>query len=422
MHTRFQRLLVSLSLTLCLWGTCSYPQGQLHAQGLPLELKEFSEKHNPSLRSKRSAQQALRYQYQAIGMWPATTFEMALFTPEMEYPMGRQRYTLRAMQMIPPFKEFSLQRKDVAALQEMAQADYEMAKRSLWMSLQEYWIQWRSAEFQLRQLDQSLASMQEMQEWMRARNDARVGIEDQYDIDLEILGMQIEREKLLEKRNTLLAHLHQQMGDSIRSVNIPLEPLEPVSWMPDSLPAALAQHPELRMQQTSLQMEKIQEDMERVSGRPMVGLGLQYGRLNPIAAMSEGATMFMPMVQLNVPMSFSKRNAAVQRRRTQQEALEIERLEIQQKLEIRWRQARTEYRQAQRLSSLYQQQRELAYERYQLRLAGYRMGREEFDALLDRLRRYHDAAMKEIMALEEQHMILATLEELLGSTPPSTQE
>jgi len=304
----------------------------------------------------------------------------------------------------------------------MASAEYEMVKRGVWRSLQEYWIQWRTTTYQLEQLDQSLQAMELMQEWMRSRNDAMVGLEDQYTLELELLSMQIEREKLRENLHTLSSNMHQQLGDSARAVRIPLEPLVPLLWMPDSLPAALGRHPELQMQQTTIDMESLQEAMVKVSGRPMIGLGLQYSRLNPMGGMSEGADMIMPMVQLNLPLGFSKRNAAIQMRRTQREALETQRLALRQQLEIRWRQARTEYRQALRLGKLYQQQRELAYERYQLRLSGYRVGKAAFDELLQSLLRYHDAVMKDLMALQEQHLALADLEEFVGSIELSTQE
>jgi outer membrane protein TolC len=422
MNTPFNPSLKTLVLVLYLVGIAVFTQGSLRAQSLPAEIKTFAEQHNPGLQSKRSAQQALRYAYQAVGIWPAPSFEMALYTPEMEYPMGRQRYSMRAMQMLPQFKAFNLQRQDVLAQQQMAEAEYEVAKRSLYRSLQESWIRWRSSAFQLQQLEQSLAAMNEVQDWMRARNDAMASLEDQYDIELEILSMEIERDNLREQVQLHASNLYQEMGDTSRVVIIPIEPLTPITWMPDSLPAALLQHPELQMQGTLLTMETIQAEMLKVSGRPIFGIGVQYSRLNPIGSMMEGADMFMPMVQLNVPISFSKRNAALQSRRTMQDALEIGRDEIRLMLEGQWRQARLEYRQALRLVRLYQQQRELAYERYQLRLASYRVGRAGFEQLLESLRRYHDTAMREIMALEEQHLALNTLETLLGSLEPLTQD
>lgn len=422
MNTRFNPSYKTFALVLYLVGIPVFTQGSLIAQSLPAELKAFAEQHNPGLQSKRSAQQALRYQHQGIGVWPAPSFEMAWFTPEMEYPMGRQRYSVRAMQMLPLFKEFSLQRRDVLALQQMAEAEYEVAKRSLYRSLQESWIRWRSAAYQLEQLEQSLVAMNEIQAWMRARNDAMASLDEQYDIELEILSMEIERDKLREQLQLHAWNLHQELGDTSRVVNIPLEALKPIAWMPDSIPTALFQHPELQMQQTLLSMEIIKEEMVKVSGRPMFGLGVQYSRLNPMGVGMEGTNMFMPMVQLNLPIGFSKRNASLQSRRTTQDALKFDRIALRQLLEAQWRQARVEYRQALRLVTVSQQQRSLAYERYQLRLASYRVGRAGFDQLLESLRRYHDTAMREIMALEEQHLAIATLEALLGSLEPLTQD
>jgi outer membrane protein TolC len=303
----------------------------------------------------------------------------------------------------------------------MAEAEYEVAKRSLYRSLQESWIRWRSSAYQLQQLEQSLTAMNEVQDWMRARNDAMAGLEDQYDIALEILSMEIERDNLREQLQLHASNLYQEMGDTSRVVIIPIEPLTPITWMPDSLPAALLQHPELQMQRTLLTMETIQAEMLKVSGRPMFGLGVQYSRLNPVGAMMEGTNMFMPMLQLNVPISFSKRNASLQSRRTTQEALEIGRVVRRQKLEAQWRQARVAYRQALRLVTVYQQQQTLAFERYQLRMGSYQVGRTGFEQLLESLRRYHDTAMRTIMATEEQHLTIAALEELVGSIEPLTK-
>jgi outer membrane protein TolC len=192
--------------------------------------------------------------------------------------------------------------------------------------------------------------------------------------------------------------------------------------------SVLEDNPMLRMFEAEASAFTKQEEMARLEGRPMIGVGANYMVFSPRAEMGfpggsgsmeympsgMGNNMVMPMVTLTLPIYRKKIRAAQSEARYGREAMELQRENAQNNLIIQLEEVIRDIRDTERKVTLLEDQVELTQQALDLMVTGYASEGTSFEELLSVQRELLDYRIDLLNAVVNQHTAYAMLDMLVA--------
>ncbi|WP_235893394.1 TolC family protein [Litoribacter populi] len=193
--------------------------------------------------------------------------------------------------------------------------------------------------------------------------------------------------------------------------------------------SVLEDNPMLKMFDAEASAFTKKEEMAKLEGRPMIGVGANYMVFSPRAEMGfpggsgameympsgMGNNMVMPMVTLTLPIYRKKFKAAQAEARYGRESMELQKENAQNNLIIQLEEVIRDIRDTERKVTLLEDQVELTQQALDLMVTGYASEGTSFEELLSVQRELLDYRIDLLNAIVNQHTAYAMLDMLVAS-------
>jgi outer membrane protein TolC len=251
--------------------------------------------------------------------------------------------------------------------------------------------------------------------------DSGSGMSDVLRVRIEIKALENTLALLQDSRIPLQAEFNQLLN---RNFN---EPVEVADTLEDTalslerlalLDSITRNNPMLKMLDAEEEAYEAQKRMARLEGRPMFGAGITYMPFGPRT--EDGMTMggddmVMPMFRLTIPIYRKKYKALQKESELMQQAVQQRRENTVNQLSTRWATAMRDLDDAIRRADLYRGQSELAKQTLSLLMTSYSTDGREFEEVLRVQQQLLDYQLRMVTAIVDQHITIATLENLAAT-------
>ncbi|RAI93947.1 TolC family protein [Algoriphagus yeomjeoni] len=244
------------------------------------------------------------------------------------------------------------------------------------------------------------------------------GMTDVLRIRLQINTLDNELDLLNANKIPLQVELNKLMNSPREAQLSNPEPLLPFVMNLEKqaiLDSISANNPMLAMYDAELLALESQKQMAKLDGRPMLGAGVNYMPFQPRIedGMSMGGKdMIMPMVTVTLPIYRKKTTAKIKETELRQEAVQFNKENTLNQLEIEWAKAFRDLEDANRKVRLYEQQLDLANQNLSLLLTAYATSGQDFEEVLRAQQLILDYEFSKIGAITRQYTSLAMLDML----------
>lgn len=391
---------------------------RVKAQSIPVELWETALEQNPKLASYRQKLKTREAMLRSVGAWPSLELEAGVLMRPMELLMGDQRFSFSAMQMIPWYRLFDLERKEISYMRLADQSLLDETALMIRKELSMAWIERVTLEQEMVLMDQSIAFMKQMKDLAETRIKTGGSTSDWLRLDIKLLEMEDNHVAMDDKIEAIDHRIWNIIGDSLRK---PIPVVDSLVYTPFDIPVSspdFRTHPSVLMLQSESDAANVRSTMAAQMTRPMFGVGLQYTPIRPRSSMdikTDGKDMIMPMFKVSIP--FSRANIRANVEVSTSESVTFKR-EIQNRLselEIEWASQLAEIRMARRNILTSKQQELLTRQLLENTKRDYESGMGSIEMLIelqDMLLMYRMNALEATM---RHQMALARLEELQPS-------
>jgi len=244
----------------------------------------------------------------------------------------------------------------------------------------------------------------------------------------DVLSIRIEMKELesnLELLQDNLVPLSTQFNqllnlESTEEINLPAS-VEESDFMLEKmevLEQITQNNPMIAMYDAEIEAYEHQKKMAKLGGRPMIGAGVNYMPFSPRPedGMQMGGTdMFMPMVNLSLPIYRKKTNAKIKEAELLQESARLRQEEVTNQLEVDWAMTIRDLQDANRKVRLYEDQSELANQNLNLLLTSYTTQGQGFIEILRAQQQLLDYQLKKLSAVNSQYSAISKLEMLAAT-------
>ena len=204
--------------------------------------------------------------------------------------------------------------------------------------------------------------------------------------------------------------------------------ITPFLWNDSEIPALIRQNnPMLAMADEEAKAYKAKEEMDRLMGLPMFGIGLQYMLINrlpeePMAMETEatmntmnGRDMLMPMISVTIPLYRNKHKARQLENRFMQQAALSRYDDTANLLTAELARYKHKLSDASRRINLYQRQSELARTACNLSAQSFASGSGSLADAIQAQRRLLDYKLKSAEAVADYNTTIANIKKLISS-------
>lgn len=247
------------------------------------------------------------------------------------------------------------------------------------------------------------------------------GMSDVLRVRIQIKELENTLALLEDSRLPLKAEFNQLLNRNINEEVIIADSLSgsDMSWERQALLDSITQNnPMLKMLAAEEEAYEAQKKMARLEGRPMLGAGVNYMPFSPRTENGMpmgGNDMVMPMVRLTIPIYRKKYNALQKEAELKQLAVQQRRENTVNQLTTQWSTALRDLDDANRRNKLYREQTDLARQTLNLLMTSYATDGRDFEEVLRVQQQLLDYQLKLITAIVDQHITIATLENLAAT-------
>lgn len=387
----------------------------VQSQPLPVALWESALQKNPQLESYRQKLKTREAMMRTVGEWPGLELEAGVLTRPMELLMGDQRFSFTATQMIPRYRLFDLERKEISYMKMADQSTLDEAALMIRKEITMAWIERVTLEQEMVLMDQSIALLKQMKEVVEAKIKTGQSSSDWLRLDIRLLEMEDDHVAMDDKIEAIDYRIWQLIGDSLRN---PIPVVDSLVYTPFDFPISLpdfSTHPSVQTRLSEAQAARVRAEMSSQMARPMLGVGLQYIPLRQRSSMeskTDGKDMVMPMVKMSIPLSKSAIKASSEVSSSESISFEWEANNRISELEIEWTSILSEIRMARRNIVTAKQQELLTRQLFENTKRDYESGMGSIEMLIEMQDMLLMYRMKALEATMQHQMSLARLEEL----------
>ncbi len=387
----------------------------VQSQPLPIALWESALQKNPQLESYRQKLKTREAMMRTVGEWPGLELEAGVLTRPMELLMGDQRFSFTATQMIPRYRLFDLERKEISYMKMADQSTLDEAALMIRKELTMAWIERVTLEHEMLLMDQSIALVKQLKDAVETKIKTGQSSSDWLRLDIRLLEMEDDHVAMDDKIEAIDYRIWQLIGDSLRN---PIPVVDSLVYTPFDFPISppdFSTHPSVQTRLSEAQAARVRADMSSQMARPMLGVGLQYIPLRQRSSMeskTDGKDMVMPMVKMSIPLSKSAIKASSEVSSSESIGFEWEANNRISELEIEWTSILSEIRMARRNIVTAKQQELLTRQLFENTKRDYESGMGSIEMLIEMQDMLLMYRMKALEATMQHQMSLARLEEL----------
>jgi len=477
------------SLALCLLVIGSF---SVNGQELDDYLIEAGE-NNPEVKANFRQYLAALERVPQVGSLPDPELSLGVFLRPMETLMGNQRADVSLMQMFPWFGMLRTQKDEASLMANAAYERFRESKNQLYFEVKNTYYQLHQLQNEIEIMEENLEILRMMERLAIIRfqggntgqaaanasqavrsagtnvstpsaptmsmggagqaggttqmDQAPAGggmggmaqggggggkLSDVLRLQIQIRTVESQLETLSDNKAPLITRFNKLLNrEKNASVTLQRE-LMPKLLLYDEesyIDSVLQDNPMLRMYDAEASAFIKQEEMAKLEGRPMIGVGANYMVFSPRAEMGVpggmgnmeympsgmGNNMVMPMVTLTLPIYRKKFKAAQAEARYGREAMELQKENAQNNLIIQLEEVIRDIRDTERKVSLLEDQVELTQQALDLMVTGYASEGTAFEELLSVQRELLDYRIDLLNAIVNQHTAYAMLDMLMAS-------
>ncbi|MFN8254194.1 MAG: TolC family protein [Bacteroidales bacterium] len=442
-----------------------YPK--LSAQENLDSLLKIAAQNNPSLKAKYNKYLADLQKVPQVGSLPDLDVSFGFFIKPMELIGGNQTAQIQAMQMFPWFGTLRAS-KDEASLMALSTFElFNVEKQEIFYNVRTNYYQLFLNQKQMQVYDTTLVLLKSIEQLLLVKmktintgntnqenksNDAtqgnksmgmnankqqenksnnapmnNAGMGGSSSVFADLLRIQVEIKELEDN----IASLKNQKRMLTIQINTLLKrDKETEILVPDNLPvpeydfenpsipdSVKANNPMIKMNKADIEAYKQRQKMNRKMGYPMIGLGLNYSLINKSEMSTSemnGKDMFMPMVNLKLPIYRRKYNASVKEAELLESSATDQLANTENMLLMELSEYQIALRDAKRGLLLYNDITSLTQKSFDILLVQYSSSGADFDAIIRLHRQLLDYRLNIIEAQVEQLTAIAGFQKLLS--------
>ncbi|MEZ5003872.1 MAG: TolC family protein [Chitinophagales bacterium] len=384
------------------------------------ELFKRAVEHNPELSALQLEYEAALQKGPQVRQLGDLQIGVAAPILRPETRLGAQVVTVSASQMFPWFG--TLKAKEDVAIS-MAQSKFERVA-----AIQaDLFYQIKSAYYQLYLIEQEQAVIQEILRLTTTMENVALGkVESGKTIASDVLKIQLKA-KQLENQMQLLENnkavywaqineaMNQPLEDSIylaQSFNNKAE----LEYLPETLQKMIEEkHPMINQLNWQLETSNKELELNKLAGMPSFGVGLDYIAIQPRTDMmpvDNGRDILIPKVMMTIPINRKKYKAKTIEETLNQEALELKKETLVNKLLSTIQAYKIDYDNALVKLEFYEDQMEVIQSTYNILLSEYSSKGVRFDELIGIQDDLLDYKLKILMAYLDTHLAVAKIDRL----------
>lgn len=378
--------------------------------------------NNPGLQAAFFRWQAVLQGTAQASALPNPLFTFAYFIQEVETRVGPQQSKIGIMQMFPWFEKLKLKGKAALEAAKSSRQIYEQTRLNLFYNVKNYFYEYYFIFKNIRILEENLSLLETLSAAIQAKYSSGIAsYADLIKIQLEkdVLGDQLRsaRERLIPMQSKLNSILNRDANARLPVPGpIPI-PLKAISGA--QLSAWLRENsPELKSLGFLADKAEINIKLAKKNYFPDFSLGVDYivtGAAAMAGVADSGKDPIAAMIQINLPVWFSKNKAGVSMARANLKAAENQKRERENNLLAELEMIFFNYNDAAQKTILYRdtllvQARQVA----KVVEEAYKSGKADILNLIDSQRMSLDIELKYERSLATQAQKLAELEMLVG--------
>ncbi len=280
--------------------------GVVSAQGVLEKYIDEAVQNNPGVQAGYTAYEATLERVPQVKALPDPTLSASYQVMPVETRLGPQRGKVSVMQMFPWFGTLDVKGQKAAKMAEAKYNIYLAERNKISMEVKQIWydIYAVSEQIEFTRLQIELIGKLEKHATTKYEN-SKAGMTDV--IQFGIMGDEMlnKLEKQKEKLNTLHADFNLILNRDANATVLPADKIlsEEIITIPSI--DKIQNNPMLLASQSGVEAARIQTELAKLNGRPMIGVGVDYvvvGKRTDMAVENSGRDALMPMVSMTLPI------------------------------------------------------------------------------------------------------------------------
>ncbi len=382
---------------------------------------EMAAENNPGLKVKFSEYMAALEKVPQVGALPDPTVAFGYFIQPVETRVGPQQAKISASQMFPWFGTLSSRENSVESLAKAKYEVFEEAKSKLFYDV-------KSTYYNLYFIHQAInITVENIDILASFKSLANIKVEsgsassvDAYRVQMEINDLENQLALLKDNAQVLSVKFNSFLNIDANSDIQIAEQLTGVSLLDkrSALDSVLINNNTLAAFDYQIEGLQYRQRLASKEGLPQINIGFDYTFIGEgsSTASNAGQDAFMfPKVGITVPLYRKKYKAIVQEVIYLQEAKTSEKSDRRNTLTVLFENAWKDYQDAQRRSSLYKEQEDLAGKSLSILESNYATNNMGFEEILRMERKLLKYALELQKAIADKEAAVAFIQYLQGS-------
>jgi len=357
--------------------------------------------NNPALQAFQKKYEAAEKKVAGVGTLDYPKLDIGFYTGKEEIEMNGIVGNVSVMQM---FNWPGTQKAFQSEARAMARMQANALKKTSDSLVAQVKISWHNLcmiNLKIKYMQENLDLMKQMETLAKTELATGKGLAELLTIQEEILEMNYEIEAMKQELASLNIAFNAmlnmpQLSEVLLADTITLQMFD---FEKNSEP------PMILMVGTESEIFKAQQEMGKVMGYPMFGLGVQYKR-------EMGKEMVMAMTTLTLPIWRAKTNAALLESQLQAEASQKMLMDAKNNLEAERAMAKSNLQNLSKKITLYKQQKELAESSRKIALQNFSAGKGMLSDVLQISKKLLDYKIMELETVAEYNKAVAQAEVL----------
>ncbi|HUU04401.1 MAG TPA: TolC family protein [Patescibacteria group bacterium] len=378
--------------------------------------------NNPGLQAAFYRWQAVLQSTTQARALPDPLFTFAYFIREVETRVGPQQSKIGIMQMFPWFEKLKLKGKAALEAAKSSRQNYEQTRFNLFYNVKNYFYEYYYIFKNIKILEENISLLETLSAALQAKY--RSGIASYADLikiqlEKDVLGDRLRsaRERLIPMQSKLNSILNRDakarlpIPDHIPFSRKTISEAQLLAWLREN-------SPELKSLEFLASKAEIDIKLARRNYFPDFSLGVDYiitGEAAMAGVADSGKDPIAAMIQISLPVRFSKNKAGVSMARANLKAAENQKRERENNLLAELEMVFFNYNDAAQKTILYRDT--LLVQARQVEKVvetAYKSGKADILNLIDSQRMLLDIELKYERSLASQAQKLAELEMLVG--------
>jgi len=407
-----------LKFLLCSLLFCLNTYGQ---EQLDRYVKTAAE-NNPHLKSLFNKYMAALEKVPQVGALPEPQLAFGYFIQPIETRVGPQRAKLSISQMFPWFGTLNAQQRVAAQMAQARFEDFKEAKYKLFYELKSTYYTLYVLEQAIRITAENINLLATFKKLALIKFESGVtSMVDELRVEMEMAELDNQLSLLKDNKLPLQARFYELLNRKEKITIVLPDSLwaDTIHLSKDALyDSILTKSPALQKLEAQVLSWGNKITVAKKSGMPSFTIGADYinvGQGTDVNIANNGKdAILLPTIGLKIPLYRSKYKAMIKEARFNEEAVQLEKTDLQNKLLTHLEKGYRDYLDAKRRITLYQHLSILARQAMDILITGYATAGKDFEEILRMERMILKYALELEKARADQNTAVAFLQYLMG--------